>query len=184
MFRFSKLLFLVTILCTVFACSSQKPKQSFTNPEWEIKGKLGVKRSLFSSGSANFQWQQQGKNYIIHVFNPLGQVQFSLSGNDQKAIYAHSDGTIVMDKNAEALLQRFNHWSLPIDDTSAWIHGKLTGHEQAIIHDKQQRISAFTLGPWHVSWRYKNNVTRPYRIRMQSDDVRITLIIKDYALFH
>jgi outer membrane lipoprotein LolB len=173
---------LLACLClTLWACSNQPRLQQTL--DWQASGKIGIQQSQGQSGSLSFIWQQSGEHYLIHAFNPIGQLQFSLSGDKHTASYQQADGQRIDAATPEQLLQQMTQWSFPVSAVALWINSEMSGNEQLLEYDAQQRLSHFVIDNWQVSWHYKGHDTQAYKIRLQSNSATLTLIIKNYERF-
>ncbi len=177
-FRFALclLIFLVT------ACSQQPINQQWTQADWIIHGKIGFKQSIFKSGSLSFQWQQQRDNYLIHFFNPLGQLEVTLQGNGNQVIAEKSNGDILKADNAEKLMLQLSGWSLPLQELRQWFKGQASANAMQ-IQTQDSLVQSFLTPTWQVALsKYQQNGDHivPFRIKMKNDNVQLTLIIKQH----
>lgn len=176
-------LFYLALLLIISGCAS-KPGFDIQQPDWEINGKLAVREPQRST-TLLFNWQQKNDHYLIHLMNPLGQIQLTLVGNKQYASAVDSKGTIHQAKNAEQLLLHLTGWHFPIQSAQLWLQGKADESASKLQYDEQQ-LSALQSLQWQVTlshYRPIGGQLLPHRLRIQQEDglLTLTLIIKQHA---
>lgn len=175
----------IAIVLLLSACAS-KPSIEIQQPDWEINGKLAVREPTRNT-TMLFHWQQKKDHYVIHLMNPLGQIQLSLVGNKRYASAIDNKGQHYQSKNAEQLLYNLTGWHFPIQSAPYWLQGKADTFATQVIYDKQQLSELKSLA-WRVAFsRYRNvdDQALPHRILIEQEDglLTLTLIIKQHAHF-
>lgn len=170
----------LSLLLFLSACSNFKP---LTNPNWQAEGKLAVIENRKKTAQVQYIWQQQQQTYRIHALNVLGQVLFTLQGDETKAHYQDAKGREFKSQNPEQLLFELTGWSFPISLSQYWLQGKLSGQEQNLKYAESKRPKSFTVQNWQVQWRFKGLETSPYRITLTQPNSKIILLVKNYERF-
>ncbi len=183
-FRFATLF----IACYILASCSLTPKQPphFTHPDWEISGKIGIKESTLRASSSFFQWKQQDEHYIIYLINAIGQTQFTLSGSDHQASIQKANGETATADTPEELLEQVTGWHFPVSAVRHWMQGKTQGSEKNIIRTDEGHLYTFNTENWQATLEQYKPVAQqmlPHKIKLQQNDLKITLIIKQHAHF-
>jgi len=164
------------IFCYTLASCSFTPEQThIIEPDWEISGKIGIKENSHRASASLFQWQQKDNQYVIYLFNTLGQTQLTLSGNNRYARIETMDGETSTANTPEELLEQVTGWHFPISSMRYWIQGK------------DGNLDTFNTVQWQASIQQYKPVAKqllPHRIKLQQDDLKITLIIKQHANFN
>lgn len=151
--------------------------------EWQLQGKIGVKHAD-DGGSAYINWTQSNDSFHITLSGPLGQGTTIISGNDSGAkLETASDGSFIAE-SPEELLYQHTGWYIPLHNLLYWVKGLPEPRIPSIIvHDKRGYISELSQGPWQLKfYRYQNalDATLPHKIKMYNEDLRVTLIIKNW----
>lgn len=180
--------FLLAAVLLSGGCAITPDSDLISKADWEISGKLGIREAQAQAQSAVllFNWQQQDDRYLIHLFNALGRLELTLSGNRHFARAERSDGHKAEAENAEALLQQLVGWSFPVSATRFWLQGQTAGYENNIKHHDDNTLAGFTTPAWQVTldrYRAVDGKNLPHRIKLNRDDISVTLIVKNHAAF-
>jgi|SRR5690554_3947844 len=179
-----RFIYLATLII-ISGCAS-KPSYEIQQPDWEISGKLAVREPQRST-TLLFNWQQKNDHYLIHLMNPLGQIQLTLVGNKHYANAVDSDGNIHQANNAEQLLLNLTGWQFPIQSAQLWLQGKADKSADKLQYS-EQRLSDLQSRQWQVAlshYRPIDGQQLPHRLRIVKEDGLLTLIliIKQHAHF-
>lgn len=158
---------------------------------WKLNGKLGI-RTSDDSGSATLKWAQQLANYQINLSGPLGQKRMIITGAPGKVRLEQSGSTPLEAKNPEALIKEAAGWTLPVSQLAYWVRG-VPAPKQRITHLQQNEsglIAQLQQGGWSIVYsNYKNYssgtaeaFSLPGKITAEHEDIRLTLVIRDWQL--
>lgn len=187
MFLFKWQIITLLGLCYLLSACANKPITELDQPDWEINGKLGIREAQHSN-TLLFNWQQQDQRYVIHLMNTLGQIELTLTGDQQQAIAIRPDGTLRKAATPESLLLQLTGWHFPISDARLWLQGKSSGNEYDITLNAEQQPASFHAGDWQVHLSQYKKVAEsqlPYRLQLQhhNNSLRLTILIKHHAAF-
>lgn len=191
----SLLSFVVLLLLTGCSLTPTKPLQEVPLPaqqrqqqlqqlqNFTVIASLGVKAPADSiSGSLN--WQQQGDAYTASMNNFIGINIFQLSSSAAGAVVTVS-GETHQAATPDILLDYLSGWSLPIRDMPLWLKGMAGQNATDLRWDPLGRLTSFNLmdsqqRQWQVSYTafFSDRLSLPKRIILQSDDTRLTLVIR------
>lgn len=177
---------LVVAALLLGGCAFTPPSDLITNPDWQISGKIGIREPDVHATVLLFKWQQQDDRYLIHLFNTLGRLELTLSGDSTFARAESSDGKVAHADNAEELLHKITGWSFPVTNARYWLQGQTTGNESDIHLNEHNKPATFSTSTWQVALdRYKDvdGKILPHRIKLDGNDLTLTLIVKDHAAF-
>lgn len=151
--------------------------------DWKIAGKIGVKQQD-EGGSAYIDWTQSQDSFHIRLSGPLGQGTTILSGNESGAkLESASDGTFIAE-SPEELLYQHTGWHIPLHYLLYWVKGLPEPRVPAAAsYDQKGYIESLTQGPWKLQfYKYRQalGVTLPHKIKIQTDDLKVTLVIKHW----
>jgi len=189
---------LVATLLLVAACAPIQQQPSSTQPNWpqhqqqlaqlthwDIMGKLGI-RTPEQSNSARFNWRQQEQQFDIHITNLLGQNVATLTGNNAEVqLDIAGQGRYITDSPDQFLQQKLG-WTLPVNMLNYWIKGVPAPNSPASYQlNEQGLLENLIQAGWQVNFsRYQplESQTLPGKIRLQQDDIALTLLIKRWNL--
>lgn len=104
-----------------------KPKNLKAAKYWQMEGKIAV-RYDHKAETANINWQQQGQNYNIRLFGPLGLGAVTFQGGPNHIELIDNKGQIHTANSAENLSQQILGYPLPIENLIYWLKGIKTKH--------------------------------------------------------
>lgn len=177
---------LAIFCCLITACTTTGIHSLDGKPDWEISGKIGARESTLRSTSSMFQWRQKADHYNIFLFNSLGQIQLSISGNNRKAVAQQPDGKTMTAKTPEDLLQQLTGWYFPVSSARYWLQGLTQGNESSIQRSAEGHLTSFNTTQWTVSlsnYQTVEGAFLPHKLKLDQDKLHITLVIKDHARF-
>ncbi len=150
--------------------------------QWHIRGKIGI-RTATESLSAMLNWQQLSGAYTIRLSGALGSGSLQIIGNDNRVTVRQAGQADQYASDAEQLLQQLLGWSVPIEHIYYWIRGL----PAEVPIDRQTsadgHLSVLEQDGWRVEYlRYQQfaNVALPSKLQLQHEDLKVTLIIKDW----
>ncbi|MCG8672907.1 MAG: lipoprotein insertase outer membrane protein LolB [Pseudomonadales bacterium] len=151
--------------------------------DWQLEGKIGIKQKD-DGGSAYINWTQSGDSFHITLSGPLGAGTTIISGNDNGAkLESASDGSFIAE-SPEELLYTHTGWYIPLHNLLYWVKGLPEPRTPAdTTYTARGYISSLNQGPWQLKFeRYKRDlgVTLPHKVKMETQDLKVTLVIKDW----
>lgn len=149
---------------------------------WEIKGKIGI-RTATDGGSGFLEWRQWNDQYKLRLSGPLGQGTTHIVGSADAATLTSNQGEF-SSSSPEALVYEHTGWDIPIQNLLYWVKGIPADHGSY----RSQRNESGTLARleqlgWTLSFsRYTLalNHPLPQKIKIEKDDLTVTLIIKQW----
>lgn len=186
----------ISLLILVSGCSTMTqtepaPTRSWTERQallnglqsWQIKGKIGLQTAQ-DSGSANVDWLQNFKQYILTLSGPLGATQMTLTGSPQGVTLKTADGKTFHANNAEQLLRDQWHWQLPVSYLLYWVKGlpSPAASYQATFDDRH-RIILLRQNGWtinYLAYQNTNSLDLPEKLAITSDSVKAKIVIHEW----
>lgn len=153
---------------------------------WQAEGKLALDFAG-DRQSASFDWRQDKRNYTIHLFGPLGQGSTWLKKTGRKVSLESPKIARQTALSAESLMQENLGWQVPVSNIQYWIRGLNAPKPVAdhIQRDANEFITELHQEGWQVTYqRYEtfNGWYLPTKITAERNDIRLRLIIKQWAL--
>jgi outer membrane lipoprotein LolB len=137
------------------------PRHGPTEGGFVLRGNLGVVQDE-ESFSARFYWRQNGPNFLIDLWGPLGQGRVALAGNDRRLELREGDGKVITEGAPDAVMRQHLGWSLPLSVLPEWVQGRPAGNAPVVdaIYDEAGRLTAFSQLDWRVELeRYQRVVS-------------------------
>ena len=153
--------------------------------DWSFTGRLGL-RVPKRSGSMSIEWLQKKQEYTIYLDGPFGTSLAHIEGNDQKVSALLSDGETMTGATPEDLMYQLTGWNLPVSSLKYWVRGLPAPGEQAKVTLSNDGVpDQIIQHNWQIDYlRFSDEqgVKIPSRIRAESGDIKITLVVNDWQL--
>ena len=181
------ILFAVFVLITT-GCSSVTTKPAsdgttISNKEspdkWRARGKFSYRSSEVTE-SGNFDWSQDGKNYKLRLFGPLGLGSVKISGNPNLVRIQTNKQDISSDQPL-SLLYRITGFEIPLNSMPMWLLGKpASGSPSDISFDAEGRIQSFNERAWSLSYndyQQQDNQHIATTVNAHKDDISLRMLV-------
>lgn len=176
------------LLVLLTACSSQPSLPVATESlepnaqlwHWQAQGRIAFANGI-KNHSANLDWQQEGYNYQLQIFGPLGQGSARLEGQPFYVTLTTSDGQLVQASSPEQLLAENSEWELPLSNMVYWIRGVAAPGKY-----KQINAQIINQNGWRVEWRRFSQVDKyqlPSLLIAEKDHLSFRLAINKWQIF-
>jgi len=191
--NFSALTIVVAFTLVISGCSSvpDKPKpgsssnQINTTDHWRARGKFSY-RSSETTESGNFDWRQQGKNYKLRLYGPLGIGSVRISGNPNLVRIQTGDYDISSDQPL-SLLYRLTGLEIPLNSMSMWLTGNPSSLSPSnITFNHEGQIDGFTERNWLLSYsdfKELDNQQIPTTINAHKDGINLRMLVYSWKVF-
>jgi outer membrane lipoprotein LolB len=152
---------------------------------WTIRGRIAVQMAQ-QGGSASVFWKQQGQNYAMEFFGPLGAGAVYLNGIPGQIDLTTSKGQHLQAATPEKLLQQALGWNLPITNLNYWIRGiPAPGFAGTQSFNNQGQLAQLQQDGWQIN--YLNNMTAnnkvlPQYITLVRQGLVVKIIIDSWQL--
>lgn len=185
-----KPLFLNAFCCLLLAGCVSLPPQPAPLNGFILKGKLAVE-DAGERHSASFQWRQDGEEYGIDVWGPLGQGRIHLQGNRNRLMLIDGNGDVVRQGRPETVMQAALGWSMPLQVLPAWVLGQPDAGlpARALVYGEQGHLESFTQAGWSVQFAQYREVQPapdarwlPRRIDARNPATKIRLVIAEWQI--
>ncbi|SFC03339.1 outer membrane lipoprotein LolB [Marinospirillum celere] len=153
----SKFLLLLTLFTSLLVGCASHPLPPVPKPDsvapnaklwhWQVQGRLAINDGQ-ERHSANLDWQQQGFEYELMIFGPLGQGRARLEGQPFRVRLTTSDGKTLEASSPEQLIREGLGWDLPLSNLIYWVRGLPAPGEHLYLDTQLLRQ-----GHWEVEWR-------------------------------
>ena len=157
--------------------------QSFES--WSFTGRLGL-RVPQRSGSMSIEWLQNNQQYTLYLDGPFGASLAHIEGDERQVSALLADGGRMTGRTPEYLMYQLTGWDLPVSSLKYWVRGLPAPGEdaQVLLSDAGVPERILQQG-WNIEYlRFddENGVSIPSRIRANSGDIQITLVVSNWQL--
>lgn len=153
---------------------------------WQLQGKIAV-RHADQSDSAALQWQQAKEHFDIFISGPLGAGATRLSGDAQQLTIENDTLQQTSTNDPSHLVEQHLGWELPLAQLPHWVLGQGSSsdtHPNA-RYNADHTLAGFRSGDWQVeylAYQVVGTWLLPQKIRLQHEDLQVTLVIKQWEL--
>jgi len=152
---------------------------------WELDGRIGITVE-HQAWQASLVWVQRGENFLLDVAGPLGQGRLMVSGGPNGVRAERHDGRVVNATDVESLLRSELGWTLPVEGLRYWVKGVPNPREstQSIALDELGRLAELNQSGWRIrypSYIESDDVDLPHKIRLDSGDVSVRMVVDQWA---
>ena len=150
-----------------------------------LRGKLSVEEAG-ERHTANLLWRQQGEDFQVDLWGPLGQGRIQLVRRGDAVAILDGKGAVITEGPGDRVMREQLGWSLPLAVLPAWLQGRpLAGVSvEAQEHDATTgRLLAFTQLDWRVVYEQTTEVAGeilPRRLSAAGPTTRVRLVIAQW----
>lgn len=161
---------LILTACSITPISdpSATPLSTESPELWQAKGRFTYQDD--SEGkSGQFDWQQNGSDYLVRIFGPFGMGAVKISGNDAQVEIESGDQSYLSDQ-PDILFYELTGMHMPIRQLSKWLTGN-------------QNLNA--PGDWNITYgdfEPLDSYLLPTRIDLQNEGVTLRIAVSDWSL--
>lgn len=152
---------------------------------WSVNGRIAM-RTPKDAWSASLKWQQQGGNYDIELFGPLGGKALSVSGGSDYVVLTTDEGDTFSQQNASMLIYEQTGWQVPVESLNYWARAMpVPGEVAQLEHDEQGRLSRIQQAGWDIrfqDYQVVNQLVMPRKLRLESRHFTVKLVFRNWQL--
>jgi outer membrane lipoprotein LolB len=191
-------LFLFLLISLLFSgCSTLKPV-TYHDRSWETRAaELNQLKDFTAQGvisihegkeaeKASFHLVQQGEQYQLSLYGPLGMGRNVIKGDTQGVSLTDSSGKIFTAASPEALLKKETGWSLPLSNLQYWIRGLPAPRQSRVSKwDVYHHLEQLQQQDWQIHYEHYMQVEGydlPRKIRFERKGLEVILVINKWTL--
>ncbi len=154
--------------------------------KWTATGVIGI-RYNGKADSANYAYNQDGEDFSIKLYGPLGIGSIQIKGNDKKVIFIDNKGKETQADNAKSLMVQQLGWYVPVDGLSYWIKGIPVSDKDANRQIDDNNLTQILLEKgWEIDYKgykmFDGEYPLPTKIKMTRDDLSLKIIVKSWQI--
>ncbi|MBK2025357.1 lipoprotein insertase outer membrane protein LolB [Francisella philomiragia] len=154
--------------------------------KWQAKGVIGIIYNN-QAESANYVYAQDGDNFSISLYGPLGIGSVEIKGDADEVSLENSKGQKITAKDAKTLMLEQLGWYVPVDGLKYWIKAVAipnTKHNTEL--NSKGLLSKLSQNGWDISYQNYELVDSKYplpaKIRMTRENLILKIIIKSWQI--
>lgn len=163
----------------------EQPKLLEQKRFWQAEGKIALSVKDYKE-SGNFDWQNQGGNYAIRFYGPLGLGAVKLTKEGKQVTFESAKDGTHSAESAEDLMQRLAGWQVPISQLQHWIKGiPAPGAIEARQNDPSGQLLQLKQLGWTIdysAYNLFNGWSLPGKLIATRNQVRVVMIMKSWQL--
>ncbi|MFT5950337.1 MAG: outer membrane lipoprotein LolB [Francisella sp.] len=154
--------------------------------KWDAKGVIGI-RYNGKADSANYVYSQNGDDFSIKLYGPLGIGSIEIKGNDKEAVFVDNKGKKTQANNVESLMMHKLGWFVPVEGLKNWIKGIPVSDKDTDRHIDNNNLTQVLLEKgWKIDYHgykmFDDQYPLPTKIKMTRDDLSLKIIIKSWQV--
>ena len=158
----------------------QNALRQLTN--WLAEGAFSIQRNN-KALLANYQWQQDGKSYVIHLAGALNMAATSLRGRPGFVVMQQGGKRDIQSVSPEKLMDQQLGWYVPVTAMRYWIKGIAAPGPAKTKHDKYGHLLSLQQQGWHIAFA-KYQTVGPYDLpkllKLNRPGLAVKLVIKQW----
>lgn len=153
--------------------------------QWELVGRIGI-RTPEESSSGSLSWRQQGGGFTAEIDGPLGVGGIRMRGDARAVTLSGSRIDTVTVPDPERELLRQSGIRVPVGGLRYWLLGvPLPGAPANVVFGNDGLPVTIEQSGWRIDYteyRQWSLNALPRRIRAESGDTRLTIIVRDWRI--
>jgi len=177
------------VLFTVVGCALLRPEPKLGAPDvggFAVKGRMAVRHGE-DGFTSSFVWQHAVGRDEIDLWGPLGQGHSRLVGEADAVTVYTSKGEVYRERDADAAMQRWLGFSLPMSALTHWIRGeRAPGYPvESTSSDAAGDLASLDQLSWRLEFfgyqPFDGGARLPARIVAVRGDVKVTLLPAEWS---
>ncbi len=154
--------------------------------KWTARGVIGI-RFNSKADLANYVYSQDGDDYSIKLYGPLGIVSVEIKGNSDKVVFIDNKGKETQEDNVENLMMQHLGWYVPVEVLKSLIKGVPVSDKDTNRQiDDHNLVEVLLEKGWEIDYsNYKmfdGEYPLPTKIKMTRDSVSLKIIVKSWVV--
>mgnify|MGYP000427417151 CR=1 FL=1 len=161
-------LMLTACSMTPISNPTRAPISSDAPEQWHVNGRFTY-RANSDRKSGQFDWQQNGSNYLVRIFGPFGMGMITISGNENLVEIESADQSYLSDQ-PDMLFYELTGMHMPISQLSNWLTG-----DQGSISSSGWQVA-------YADFESLDSYLLPTRIDLKNENSSVRIAVSDWSL--
>ena len=154
--------------------------------KWTASGVIGISYNG-KADSANYVYSQDGEEFSIKLYGPLGIGSVEIKGDDNKVIFIDNKGKKTQADSVESLMVQRLGWYVPVEGLSSWIKGiPVSDKDTNRQIDDNNLTQVLAEGGWEMHYQdykmFDGKYPLPTKVKMTRDGLYLKIIIKSWQV--
>ncbi|WP_080555410.1 lipoprotein insertase outer membrane protein LolB [Francisella hispaniensis] len=154
--------------------------------KWQANGIIGIIYDN-QAESANYIYLQDGDNFSIKLYGPLGIGSVEIKGDTNSVSLENSKGQKLTAKDTKTLMLEQLGWYVPVDGLKYWIKAiAIPSIRQTSELNTNNLLNKLSQNGWNIVYSNYQLVDSTYplptKIRMSRDNLTLKIVIKSWQI--
>ena len=154
--------------------------------KWSASGVIGI-RYNGKADSANYVYKQDGDDFSIKLYGPLGIGSIEIKGNDSKVVFIDNKGKETQANNIKVLMMQQLGWYVPVEGLKSWVKGiPISDKDTNKQIDDNNLVQILLERNWKIDYSgykiFDGEYPLPTKIKMVRDDLYLKIIVKSWVV--
>ncbi|MBK2356318.1 lipoprotein insertase outer membrane protein LolB [Francisella hispaniensis] len=177
----------ITAISTKMVFNQENTYNKLLNlKKWQANGIIGIIYDN-QAESANYTYLQDGDNFSIKLYGPLGIGSVEIKGDTNSVSLENSKGQKLTAKDTKTLMLEQLGWYVPVDGLKYWIKAiAIPSIRQTSELNTNNLLNKLSQNGWSISYSNYQLVDSTYplptKIRMSRDNLTLKIVIKSWQI--
>ncbi|WP_082343486.1 lipoprotein insertase outer membrane protein LolB [Francisella persica] len=177
----------ITAITTMIVFDQETIYNNLLNlKKWQANGVIGIIYNN-QAESANYIYLQDGNNFSIKLYGPLGIGSVEIKGDTNSVLLENSKGQKLEAKDPKTLMLEQLGWYVPVDGLKYWVKAiAIPNIRQTSKLNQNNLLSKLSQNGWNIAYSNYELVDSKYplpmKIRMSRDDITLKIFIKSWQI--
>ena len=153
---------------------------------WTASGVIGI-RYNGKADSANYVYSQEGEDFSIKLYGPLGIGSIEIKGGDNKVTFIDNKGKETQADSSENLMMQHLGWYVPAEGLKSWIKGiPISDKDTNRQIDDNNLVQVLLEKGWEIDYSgykmFDGEYPLPTKIKMTRDALSLKIIVKSWVI--
>ena len=153
---------------------------------WTASGVIGI-RYNGKADSANYVYSQDGDDFSIKLYGPLGIGSIEIKGDGNKVTLIDNKGKETQADSAESLMMQQLGWYVPVEGLKSWIKGIPVSDKDTNRQINDNNLVQILLEKgWEIDYSgykmFDGEYPLPTKIKMTRDDLSLKIVVKSWVI--
>jgi len=152
---------------------------------FQVNGRVAVKYDG-QGFSGNFRWQHGATSDNVFLLSPLGQGVAQLMQDASGVVLTTAEQREFRAQDPADLTEQVLGWRLPLNNLRYWVRGVVVPNGAGTtVQGEDRRLAQLNQDGWRIdylSYREVDGIGLPAKLRLQSGDLEIKLLLDEWTL--
>lgn len=136
------------------ACSGLPKSEEVAGDAFARGGRFAISATEFDGRQqavqGGFRWQDNGRDYVLDLTNPLGSIEARVEGAPGHALLTRANGSTLQASDPDSLVEDALGSPVPVSDLRYWLRGRVAPQTSDVQRDEAGHPVQFVQNGWHA----------------------------------